>query len=151
MLADLVKLSIYFARSAQKKPLKTIGASFWIQPVGFALFGCNGDTSLISQDGVGHHQQRARCVFGFDLLSSPRCLWRGAQQSCQASGLHVVNARATSQSRDDVHRGGATQAVLAAGGRSRRGQGVWGAVAVGSRWGGQTWEGWNENCISRYD
>lgn len=87
---------------------------------------------MVSQDGVGHHQQRTRRVFSFDLLPSPGRLGGGAQESGQASMFHVVHARAAGQPRDDVHSGGPAQAVVTAGRWSGGGQSLRGAMAVGS-------------------
>lgn len=95
---------------------------FGAQPVGFALFGCNRDGALVGQDRVGHHQQGAGGVFCFDLLPSSGSLRRGAQESGQASGFHVVHPGPAGQPRDDVHGRGAAQAVVTAGGRSGWGQ-----------------------------
>lgn len=107
----------------QLRTEKKVAASC-VRPVGFAFFGRDGDTALVSKDGVGHHQQRTGRVFSFDLLPSPGRLGRGAQESSQTSGFHVVHTRTAGQPRDDVHRGGTAQAVVTAGGRSGRGQGL---------------------------
>lgn len=77
-----------------------------LQPVGFALFGCDGDTALVGQDGVGHHQQRPRCVLCLDLLPPARGFGRWPQKAGQTAGFHVVHAGAAGQTGDDVDGGG---------------------------------------------
>lgn len=101
-------------------------------PVGFALFGCDGDAALVGQHGVGHHQQWPRRVLRFDLLPPARGFGRRPQESGQAAGFHVVHAGAAGQAGDDVEGGGAAQPVVAAGdGRGGR-QGLRDAVVVRS-------------------
>lgn len=95
-----------------------------VQPVGFAFFGCDGDTALVCQDRVGHHQQRTGWVLGFDLLPSSGGFGRRSQEAGQAPGFHVVHAGAAGQPGDDVHRGGAAQAVVTTGCWSGGGQGL---------------------------
>lgn len=108
------------------------GGHCGLQPVGFALFGCDGDAALVGQDGVRHHQQRPRRVLRFDLLPPARGFGRRPQEAGQTAGLHVVHAGAAGQAGDDVDGGGAAQPVVAAGGGRGGRQGLRGAVAVRS-------------------
>lgn len=74
----------------------------------------------------------------FDLLPSSGSLGRRAQQSRQASWFHVVHPGPAGQPGDDVDGRSAAQAVVTAGGGSGWGQGLRGAMAVGSGRRGQT-------------
>lgn len=71
-------------------------------PVGFPLFGCDGDRGLVSargQDRVGNHQQGTRRVLGLDFLTAPLDLGgRWAQKAGQPpTALDLLQAGGAGQ------------------------------------------------------